>query len=267
MKNIFIVFYQAVKRYYMDSFSYQASALAYTSLITLVPLLSVLIFILSIFPIFSEMTDLAKHYAFSTFVPTQGVIIEKYLNNFARHSSKLPVTGLIFSFVTVLMLVTLIKDTINDIWHHPKYKSFLSRVLHWITILILPLLMVIAISGTYYFLSFSWMVKVTHIKVLSAIISYVIPLLINTLCFSALYLTTPNCRVPVSASFVGGLIAAILFDLSKKLFTLYLYLFHNYELIYGTLAVIPVFLLWLYIMWTIVIIGALVTHSWKKLEE
>lgn len=264
MKNIFIVFYKSVKRYIREHYSYRASALAYISLLTLVPLLSVLIFTLSIFPIFSKMTDVAKHYAFTTFLPTQSNIIEKYLNKFAQHSTKLPVTGLIFSIITVLMLVILIKDTINLIWDNPKYKSYLSMLLHWVTILILPLLMVIAISATYYFLSVSWVAKLTHATILKAIVSYLIPLLINTLCFAALYLTTPNCRVRVSASLVGGVIAAVLFDLSKKAFALYLTIFPNYEIIYGTLATIPVFLIWLYIVWTIVIIGAIASQIWKN---
>jgi membrane protein len=236
------VFLRSAKIFFADKYSYQASALAFTTLLTLVPVLAVAVYILRLMPFFNKLFVFAKQYVFMNFVPTSSVVIEKQLNVFSEQAGALPTGSIAFLVASILMLVLLVKNCINDIWGSPQYKSPILRAAHFLMILVTP----IFVAAGMYLSSFFWM-------------SFITPVIINALCFGLLYIVMPSCHVEIADGVVGGLVAAILFEIAKVTFVLYMQLFPSYQLIYGALAVIPIFLLWLYISWSIIIYGAIVS--------
>lgn len=257
----------AAKRLFLDKYTYRASALAFTTLLTLVPLVVVIVSIISFFPIFTKFITLAQNYIFENFVPTSGTTIQFYLERFINQATKLPTLGIVFLFFTVITLIITIEHTLNDIWQAQQRKKKITAILlYWLVLILMPLLLGFSVFFGSYVFSISWFSGATSKLGIQIPLLVSLPLLINTVMFSALYVAVPNCKVPWKDGFLGGFIAAGLFEIAKKGFALYMRKFPNYELIYGTLATIPIFLLWIYISWLIILYGALVTHAKYQLS-
>lgn len=258
----------AVRSLFEERYTYHASALAFTTLLALVPLLSVIVSVASIFPVFTKIVDLARNYILTNFIPTSRITIEFYLQNFIQQATHLSTIGIIFLFIITGMLIVTVDQTFNEIWQTPKNKKrYSSWLLYWIILLFLPLLIGLSVFVSSYLFSISWFSGIAGALGIEPLLLGCLPFLINTLIFSIVYIIIPRYRVKWRDGFSGGFIAAILFEISKYGFAVYLRLFPSYELIYGTLATIPIFLLWVYIAWLIILYGALVTHTQFKMRQ
>ena len=258
IKNWLHIFWRAAKRLYIEQYTYRASALAYATLLALVPLLSVLVSLVTIFPVFTKLINLTENYIFINLIPTSRPLIEKYLHAFVKQATHLPTFGIIFLFFTIWALLIMVEHTLNMIWSAPlRHKKFLAMIIYWSVLFVAPLIIGLSIFISSYVFSFSWFTGATYKLPLLASV----PLLLNTFIFTALYVVIPNYKVYIRDGFIGGLVASILFEAAKKGFAFYLKHFPSYELIYGTLATIPIFLIWIYISWLIILYGALVTHT------
>lgn len=258
------LFWLSGKRLFQEQYTYRASGLAFATLLAIVPLLSVILSIIAIFPIFSNFVTLSQNYIFSNFLPTSGNLIQKYLLNFINQATHLPTVGIIFLLFTAIALIIMVEHTLNFIWDTHKHKrKWFNMLIYWLVLLCMPLLIGVSVALSTYVFSITWIAGTA--KTLGLIT--ILPLVINTFIFSALYIVVPNCKVKFRDGIFGGLIAAILFEAAKKGFAFYLKHFPSYELIYGTLATIPIFLLWVYISWLIVLYGALVTHTRHVLRK
>lgn len=261
LANIQLVLTSSMNRFFVEKYSYKASALAFTTLLTLVPMFTITVYVLTIFPFFDEVFTLAKHYVFLNFVPTSSVVIEQYLEQFSQQANRLPMTSMLILVVSILMLVALIKNIINEIWGSPGYKNIFLTIAHYIIILSMPVLIAIGIYISYYFFNSYWISSAANTLGLELVLSFLLPIFINTFSFSFLYLLTPSCPVKFLDGVFGGLVAALLFEIAKTGFVFYIKLFPSYELIYGALGVIPIFLIWLYISWSIIIYGAIISNN------
>jgi membrane protein len=259
-----LILWNAAKRFYVEDFTYSASALAFTTLLALVPLISVVLSLLAMFPIFAKLMDLAQSYLMTNFLPTSADLIKHYLDNFTDQATRMPIIGICFLFFTATMLIM----TLNDIWQVSKRKKkFYSWLLYWLVLVIAPLVIGGSVFLSSLFLSLSWLSDISLQSILKPSVLGLISLLINTAIFSLLYIILPNCKVGLRNGIEGGLLAAILFEIAKKIFAFYINRFPSYEVIYGALAIIPIFLLWVYICWMIVLYGALFTHEQDKLRR
>lgn len=259
----------SVKRFTDEKYTYRASALAFTTLLALVPLLSVIVAIIAMFPIFTQFIDLAQGYILDNFIPELGDTVQKYLQGFVNQASHLPKGGVIFLFLTALMLMITIEHTLNDIWSVTHKKNKISSILfYWLILLVAPIFIGVSVFLTSYIFSLTWFSATTTQFGLRLPLLALLSLIINTIIFTILYVSVPNAKVHWRDGFVGGLTAAILFEIAKKIFAFYIKQFPSYELIYGALAIIPIFLLWIYCSWMIVLFGALVTCvKSQKLES
>jgi membrane protein len=252
----------AADRLLKEHYTYKASALAFTTLLALVPLLSVLVSLIALFPFFIRFMNLARTYIMENFIPTSSSTIDFYLQNFIEQASRLPTMGLVFLIITAAALIITVEHTLNEIWHAPKRnKKFFIWVLYWSVLILAPILLGFSLFISSYVFSLSWLASSSWIFL------GILPLLINTIMFSALYIIVPNCRVRGRNGLFGGFIAAVLFEIAKHGFVLYIKQFPSYEVIYGTLATVPIFLVWIYISWLIILYGALVSHTkyqWDK---
>lgn len=260
--------WDSAKQLFAERYTYHASALAFITLLALVPLLSVIVSIVSIFPIFTQLIDLAQNYIMENFIPTSGNIIQFYLQNFIQQATSLPKIGIAFLFVTAAVLIISIEQTLNEIWQAPdsreKYRSWLIYFLLFLVALPLIGLSVFVSANI---LSFPWFAEITTSLGIKAYLLLFVPVIINIFIFSTLYIAVPRYRIKWCDGFFGGFIAAILFEISKIGFAFYLKKLPQYELIYGVLATIPIFLVWIYMVWVIILYGALVTHALYKSRQ
>jgi len=232
--------------YYINNCAGRAASLAYTSLLSLVPLAAVSLSIFSFFPSYNHYSIRIQNFIFSNFIPSSGNTIQNYIQTFVGHTTNLSIIGSLFLIITAVLMIFNMENAFNTIWAVPQNrKKIYGFILYWIMILLSPILLSMILI----------LMPYLHL------ISSFLPLLASVIIFSFLYISIPNCHVPVRYGLLAGLIAAILFELAKKIFVLYLFYFPSYNLYYGALAIIPIFLTWLYIVWLIILFGAEISYA------
>lgn len=253
MQPIWKFWYNVINRFFDDGCTSHAAALAFTLLLSLVPLLTVGFTIFTFIPVFDTFSDQIQSFIFTHFVPSSGQIIQQYFQHFIAQTTNLSWLGLIFLLITAILTLHTIESSFNIIWQVKKPRSWLKRFfLYWVSLTFVPLLFGISFIISMYLLLLS--------AISTALIVFT-PFLFSTAAFTLLYKTMPSCFVAWRASLLGGLTAAVLFQIAKYSFAWYLIHFPTYELLYGVLATIPIFLTWLYICWLIILFGAEVCHG------
>jgi len=248
-----------------------AGNLTFTTLLALVPMFTIAFTMFAAFPVFEDWANAFKIFLLTTLVPeVGGKIITVYMQQFADNAAKLTAVGLTFLAVTALLLLVSIERVFNGIWRARRPRSLVQRlVIYWTAITVGPLLIGASLSLT------SWLVaqsvpSVGAVENLHEIVLRILPVILNGAAFGLLYLVVPNRRIRVKDAFVGGVAAALMFELMKRGFALYLQAFPTYDLIYGTFATVPIFLLWMYLSWCVVLLGAVmvaVLPQWRLGEE
>ncbi|NIY49711.1 virulence factor BrkB family protein [Cedecea colo] len=251
-----------------DNMTTLAGNLAYVSLLSLVPFIAVVFALFAAFPMFSDVSVQLRHFIFSNFMPATGDIIQRYIEQFVANSSKMTVVGACGLIVTALLLMYAVDSALNAIWRstrtRPKIYSF---AVYWMILTLGPLLAGASLVISSYLLSLRW---ATGFNSMIDEVLRIFPLLLSWLSFWLLYSIVPTTRVPVRDALIGSLVAALLFELGKKGFALYITMFPSYQLIYGVLAVIPILFVWVYWTWCIVLLGAEITVTlgdYRKLRS
>ena len=240
-----------------DNMTTLAGNLAYVSLLSLVPFVAVVFALFAAFPMFSDVSIQLRHFIFANFMPATGDIIQRYIEQFVANSNKMTAVGACGLIVTALLLMYAVDSALNTIWRskrvRPKIYSF---AVYWMILTLGPLLAGASLAISSYLLSLRW---VSGFDSLIDNVLRIFPLLLSWLSFWLLYSIVPTTRVPARDALVGSLVAALLFELGKKGFALYITMFPSYQLIYGVLAVIPILFVWVYWTWCIVLLGAEIT--------
>lgn len=259
-KRIGFFWLWVLKQFIQDQCLIRASGLTFTSLLALVPLLVVVFSIIRALPVFDKLTDQIQGFIFNNFVPHSGTIIQKYIIGFETQASQLPLLGFAFLIVTALLMMVNIEKNLNDILAIRYQRHFTgSLLLYWAMLTLGPLLIGVSIVMSSYLASFHWL----HGFGLDGArkLLFLLPLLAEFLAMAFLYLVVPHGAIKLKHAAVGALVATILFECAKHLFSFYINHFPTYELLYGALATIPIFLLWLYLCWIIFLFGAEVVNG------
>lgn len=256
-----------VGRFFEDRCPQAATSLAYTTLLSLVPLVTVAVTLFAAFPVFTDLMTQVKIFLLTNMVPEiAGKIITVYMVQFSEKAARLTMIGMAFLVVTALLLMQTIDRTFNTIWRVRQQRGMLHRFLtYWAVLTVGPLLLGASLSITYYLVTLS-LGYVKHIPLIGEISLRLVPTLLMTLTFSLLYFAVPNRYVPFKHALAGGLVAGIGFELMKKGFAWYITSFPTYKLVYGAFAAFPIFLLWIYVSWLVILIGAVIAASlshWK----
>lgn len=235
----------------------RAAALAYTTLLAFVPLLVVSFAVFMAFPQFNTIAQQVKQAIISNFVASSARNMQEYLDLFIVHAQQVSTFGMLTLLATAIFLVRTVEQTFNTIWHVSRHRgSVVAFFLYWGAITLIPILVGAGFITTSFLLSLSILNNVVIQNVISALITY----LAAFIAFALLYMTLPNCRVPLQAALKGAGVAAILFELAKQAFAFYIIKFSDYQLIYGALALVPIFLIWLFISWVIILCGVVVSY-------
>jgi membrane protein len=248
-----------------DHMTTLAGNLAYVSLLSLVPLIAVIFALFAAFPMFSDVSITLSHFVFANFLPATGDVIQRYIEQFVANSNKMTAVGACGLIVTALLLMYAIDSALNAIWRskrvRPKIYSF---AVYWMILTLGPLLAGASLAISSYLLSLSWASEING--VIDNILR-IFPLLLSWISFWMLYSIVPTTRVMNRDAIVGALVAALLFELGKKGFALYITTFPSYQLIYGVLSVIPILFVWVYWTWCIVLLGAEITVTLGEYRE
>lgn len=256
--RLFILF--VFNNFMQDYCTYFASALAFTSLLAIVPLMAVSLAVLSSFPVFQEMSGPIQDFIFENFVPATGKIVQQYLSGFTKQVSNLSIWGVAFLFVTSVLLMFTIEQALNKIWKVRVQRHGTSAfLLYWAILSLAPILMGLSIAASSYLISLPFLSTDTHINT-SALLTHS-PFILSFFSFTFLYMVVPNCKVRFLHAVTGALVTAVLFDIAKLAFTWYLTTYHTYELLYGAFAIVPIFFLWVYWVWLIVLLGAEIAYA------
>ncbi|EPE2650171.1 virulence factor BrkB family protein [Vibrio fluvialis] len=249
-----------------DRVNVNAGYLAYITLLSIVPMLTVLLSILSSFSIFENVGDVVQDYVITHFVPAAGDVVRNALTEFVTNTGKMTAVGGMFLFVAALTLISNIDKNLNYIWRvRKKRRMVFSFSMYWMILTLGPILVGASIAVTSYITS----LKLLDSEALTGAFNFFLrrlPLLLSFSAFAGLYLLVPNKKIHFLHAIAGAFVAAILFELSKKAFAAYITQFPSYQLIYGALAAIPILFVWVYLCWLIVLIGAEVTAALGERE-
>ncbi len=243
----------AARRFTRDKGFVSASALTYTTLLALVPLLTVIFAIFTAFPAYKKLRQQAETLLFQSLVPQVGDQIQAYAGTFVAKAGALTGFGVIGLTITAILLFFSIEGALNSIWRAAEPRPLLTRLLSfWAVLTMAPLLLGASLSLGLGVLA---RMKADGDPGLALALS-AIPFLFETAAFTFMYVAIPNREVAWKDALAGGAVAGLATEVAKTGFSLYLTLFPTYEAIYGALSVVPTFLLWLYLFWSVILFGA-----------
>lgn len=243
--------------YRKDGCRESAAALTYTSLFAIVPIMTVAFAILTAIPALQERSAEIQQWAFANFAPGAGEKVLTYINEFSRQAGNLTAIGVVFLVVTSVLMLQTIEKNMNRIWRVSKPRSGpTSLIMYWAVLTMGPLSLGAALGISSYLTSMALVTDTVEILGGMRLWLSLLPLIFMTLTLTLLYVVVPNCTVPLKQGLIGGFVAALLFELAKGGFTLFIKMSPSYEVVYGAFAAVPLFLLWIFISWNIVLGGA-----------
>ena len=255
------------QRFREDRLGLTASSLTFTTIIALVPLMTVALAIFTAFPMFGRLQVVVQKWLVESLVPDNiARQVLGYLNQFAGQASQLGVAGVAVLFGTALALMLTIDRTLNSIWRVRQPRRLAQRLLvYWAAMTLGPLLLAASVTMTSYALSAS--------KGLVRDVPGGVGLLLDLVQYgmlaaaaAALYYYVPNTRVKWPHAWAGGLFVSTGVEVAKKLLVFYLGKVPTYSVVYGTFATVPILLVWIYLVWVIVLLGAVMSAYLPSLQ-
>jgi len=239
-----------------------AGSLTFTTLLSMVPLITVALAIVTAFPVFGQFTGRVDEWLAENLLPRQiAAAITGYIGQFSQKAAGLTALGTAVLAATAVMTMLTIDRGLNQIFRVTRPRPLVQRLLmYWAVLTLGPILIGASISMTSYLVSES-LGLVKRLPILGEAILRGAPVVLTSAAMTLLYLVVPNRRMRVRDALFGGLIAGILFELMKRAFVIYIARFPSYTLVYGAFAAVPIFLVWLYLSWLVVLAGAAVSAT------
>ena len=249
----------------------RAVSLVYTTLLSIVPLIAFSFSILQSFGVVNtQLEPILQN--FLTPLGEQGIQISQKILEFVGNMKVgvLGTLGLLTLLYTVFSMIKKIDDSINVIWKVHRGRGILKRITNYISLTILgPILMFVILGLTATLASNTIVDKLTHYKIFSALIilwGTILPYLLVSIIFSIIYLIVPNTKVRIWPAIIGGIVAGIFWQISSQLFAKGVASSTKYFAIYSSLAIVILFMIWQYISWLIVLIGAQISYCAQKID-
>ena len=245
-----------LKRFLGDRLFEAAGALSYTTAFALVPLSMVVFGVLSAFPVFDHWSQSLKAYIFSNFVPSAASAVSGYLTDFSANTKSLTAAGALALIVSLLVTLTSVEAVFNRIWRVPTARPKFGRFLVYWTVLTLGALVAatsLALLTRFFALA---IFETVPGRWLEGLMLWVMPMAIELLAFAAIFKVVPHRTVKWRHAFAGAALSVFLFECVKSGLDLYLGSFNSYQTIYGTLAIVPILMLWIFLGWTSILFGA-----------
>ena len=262
LHNIQVLVRLIATRFVQDRCTQTAASLTFTTLLSLVPMITIALTVFSAFPVFEDFSAQIKIYLLNNLMPENaGIIITQYMQQFADSATRLTAVGIVFLAVTAMSMMLTIDNAFNVIWRVTRPRPLVKRlVAYWAVLTLAPLLIGASLSLT------SWLVGMSmghgkHISAFDIVLLKTLPILFTTLAFAMLFRLVPNRHVPLVHALIGALVAALAFEFTSGIFGYYVSHFPTYKLVYGAFASVPIFLMWIYLSWLTILFGAVIAAS------
>jgi membrane protein len=250
-----------LRRWTEDRCPQVAASLTFTTLIALTPVFAISVALLSSAPFFEQVMVQLKVFLLMNLAPEiAGKIITEYMTQFARNAGRLTALGVSVLFITAIALMLTIDRSFNAIWRVRRRRPYWLSVLTYLLLMLAaPVLLGVGVTITTYVMTLSAGVGLPEFA--NPAVLRFIPVFFSALSFFLLYRVVPHRRVPWRHAAVGGIVAAVMFEAAKELFGYYVRHGPAYNVLYGTFAALPFFLLWVYLSWLVVLVGAELTAA------
>ena len=256
-----------LRRAKTDTICRVASSLAYTSLIAIVPLFAIGLAIFSAFPVFDAIRGQMQESLFQNLTPEFGQEVSQYFAGIVKNSGQLTTMGVSGIAVTAILMLSTIENSFNFIFKVNQPRRIATKVtLYWTVITLGPLLLGTAFSMRGYLYGLQKIVSVNG-QTSELFFSFLIPPLITILLLTLVYVLVPNKKIGWLNAAAGAVVAVIMFWFLRQGFALAVLKNATYKTLYGALATIPVFLIWMYLSWAVVIFGAVVTAALEEYQQ
>jgi membrane protein len=262
LRDIQILIRLIVMRFVRDRCAQAAASLTFTTLLSLVPLITIALTVFSAFPVFEEFSAQIKIFLLNNLMPENaGIIITQYMQQFADSATRLTAVGIVFLGITAMTMMLTIDEVFNDIWQVTRPRPLVKRlVAYWAVLTLAPLLIGASLSLT------SWLVGLSmgqgkYVSPFGIAVLKILPILFATLAFTLLFRLVPNRHVPRFHALSGALVAAVVFETMNHVFGYFVSHFPTYKLVYGAFASVPIFLMWIYLSWLTILLGAVIAAS------
>jgi membrane protein len=250
-----------VRRWNDDRCPLIAGSLTYTTILALAPMFAVGVAVLSSAPFFGEVMDKFKIFLLLNLTPeVAGTIITQYIPQLARNAHKLTAVGGSLVLVAAVWMLLTIDRTLNAIWRVSRSRPYWVSIAGYMSlILAAPVLIGVGVTVTTYLMQLR--TGVDALPGFQAAFLHIVPTAMSTLAFFLVYRIIPHRKVPWQHALFGALVAGILFEAAKALFEIYVHASPAFNRVYGAFAAIPVFLIWIYFSWLVVLFGAELTAA------
>ncbi|WP_333608342.1 virulence factor BrkB family protein [Arsukibacterium sp.] len=253
-----------IQRCQQDQVTIMSGYLAYISLLSLVPLITVMFSMLQAFPMFADFRNSIEAFIFANVIPSRGEEIQSYINQFIGNTGGMTTAGILALLAVALLLIHNIDKTLNKIWRVSKRpRPIISFSIYWMILTLGPVLFGSSIAVTSYLITLTRFAD-DYTPGMSTFLLGLFPYLMSLLAFFILYLVVPNVKVRARHALFGALLAMLLFELSKRGFALYVTQFQAYTTLYGALALVPILFVWVYLCWMVVLLGAELTAMLQR---
>ena len=250
-----------VKQYQQKQCQKSAASLTYVTLFATVPLMTVTYSMFSIIPAFQGLGQDVQALIFAHLLPDTGQELVGYLQEFSNQARKLTVVGVIFLVISAYLMLRNIEENFNAIWGvKTARKGISSFLLYWAILSLGPLLLGVALAMSTYVVSLNLLMGEYGTQGLITWVFKLVPTLLGAAAFTLLFAAVPNCKVPLLHALIGGLVTAICFAVLRAIFGL-IVTNSSITLIYGAFAILPLFLLWVNMIWMVLLGGAVFVHT------
>lgn len=246
----------SMARFWNDRCFSAAAGLSYSMLLAMVPLLAIGFAILAAFPVFQDIVEGLKNYVTSEFVP-KSINLRKWIDGFLANTQSVTALGIIGLVVTTIIVLDSIETKFNQIFRRKEIRPFGQRMMmFWAIVTLTPVLVGGSIALSEFVFAKTALKDDQSVRQVFSLGRDVAPYLLLVAAFTLAYIIIPYRRVAVVHALLGGIVAAAMFTVLRWGFTVYFENFPAYKTIYGALSLLPLFLIWMYLVWCAVLLGA-----------
>ncbi|AJC48542.1 YihY family inner membrane protein [Allofrancisella guangzhouensis] len=236
-----------------------AASMTLISLFAIVPTFFIIINILNVFNVFSSLSSNIQTFLFDNMLPATAATVQEYILSISDKITSLPVVSVLFLMLIIFLMIKRLEITLNKIFYVKKARPMVQSLLvYWALMTMGPLLLGFVFISSTYILSMTWFFNGIGIK---QYFLNTLSLTFLTAGFFVVYKILPNTKINSWIAFVVALFVAMVFFIAKRIFSLYMIYVPTYSVIYGSLSLIPIFILWVYVTWHITLLGAVMIRA------
>ena len=251
---------QLARQFRDDGCTIAAAALTFTTMIAVVPFFAVVYRVLSLLPEFAGVGDTITSFIFETFLPGSSDIVLDKVREFSAKANELTLVGVGVVFVTTMLMLMRMEESFNRIWHVSNTRTGIARFLSYWGIVSFGVPMIgVAVTAASYDFGLDYLAQLRGSGIMQ-VVREAVPPVAAALTFTLLYFAVPSCRVRFVHALVGGIVTTVLLTVAKEIFAWAVPWFQN-EVVYGAFAALPLFVMGLYLVWVLILVGAICVRT------